>query len=186
MIKFLYADEFIKDFNKLKKTYHSLWWCEEWEWDFADLKKVLQQYPKWVWGIERIDQLWKDIVIPVYKVKKFACRSLSSTSKLRIIYAYDNENEELHFIQFIEIYAKADKENMKDRAIRMTGARWEKAYKSKLKENQVKEIQVSNLSITELAKLYNVNQSTISKIKKWKSWRHLLENNLLPTTTNEA
>lgn len=111
MIKFLYADEFIKDFTKLKKAYHSLWWYDELEWDFGDLKKALMQLPTWLGWVERINNLGNDVLVPVYKVRKFACKSLQSTTKLRIIYAYDPTQETVHFIQFIEIYAKADKDN---------------------------------------------------------------------------
>ena len=111
MIKFLYADEFIKEFTKLKKAYHSLWWYGGLKWDFGDLKKALMQLPTWLWWVERINNLGNEIVLPVYKVRKFACKSLQSTTKLRIIYAYDTTQEIVHFIQFIEIYAKADKDN---------------------------------------------------------------------------
>ena len=61
-------------------------------------------------GIVRIS----DIVIytpKIYKVKKFACRSLKGKGAycgIRIIYAYYEEED---IIEFIEIYFKGDKEN---------------------------------------------------------------------------
>lgn len=86
-------------------------------------------------------------------------------------------------IEHMELWTH--QQNMKDRSMRFTWVRWEKAYKSRLNESQVREILSSNLSITELSKIYNVNRSSISRIKKWKSWRHLLENNLLPITNKD-
>ena len=47
-------------------------------------------------------------------MKKIACKSLQSTTKLRLIYAYDDTKKEVQFIQFLEIYAKGEKE-MEDR-----------------------------------------------------------------------
>ncbi|MEW6667290.1 MAG: hypothetical protein AB1512_18965 [Thermodesulfobacteriota bacterium] len=47
----------------------------------------------------------------IYKAKKFACRSLKGRgvqSGIRIIYAYDGEEDR---IEFVEIYFKGDKEN---------------------------------------------------------------------------
>lgn len=61
-------------------------------------------------GIVRIS----DIVIDtpkIYKVKKFACRSLKGKGAycgIRIIYAYYEEED---IIEFIEIYFKGDKDN---------------------------------------------------------------------------
>jgi hypothetical protein len=48
--------------------------------------------------------------VKIYKLKKFACKSLKGggiKSGIRIIYAYYEENE---IIDFIEIYYKGDKE----------------------------------------------------------------------------
>lgn len=47
----------------------------------------------------------------IFKVKKFACRSLrgrGSKSGIRVIYAYDEKEDR---IDLIEIYFKGDKEN---------------------------------------------------------------------------
>jgi hypothetical protein len=43
-------------------------------------------------------------------MKKFACQSLKSTTKLRLIYTYDTTKQEIQFIQFLELYAKGEKE----------------------------------------------------------------------------
>lgn len=61
-------------------------------------------------GISRIPGLGFDDP-PVYKVRKFACRSLPGTgcmSGIRVIYAYFADEDR---IELIEIYYKGDKEN---------------------------------------------------------------------------
>jgi hypothetical protein len=60
--------------------------------------------------IERINNLWQDIKIPVYKMRRVWCESLKSPSKLRLIFAYDEKNNEIQLIQFLELYAKWEKE----------------------------------------------------------------------------
>ena len=69
-IKFIRCDEFDKDFKHLSKKYKSL------EKDFEDVLKVFNQ----VWinfpHIERINNLWNDITIPVYKMRRVWCESL--------------------------------------------------------------------------------------------------------------
>ncbi len=103
-IKFIRCDEFDKDFKHLSKKYKSL------EKDFEDVLKVFNQ----VWinfpHIERINNLWNDITIPVYKMRRVWCESLKKNSKLRIIFAYDEKSQEIKLIQFIEIYAKWESE----------------------------------------------------------------------------
>ena len=103
-IKFIRCDEFDKDFKHLSKKYKSL------EKDFEDVLKVFNQ----VWinfpHIERINNLWNDIIIPVYKMRRVWCESLKKNSKLRIIFAYDEKSQEIKLIQFIEIYAKWESE----------------------------------------------------------------------------
>ncbi len=69
-------------------------------------------------GIVRISDL--SIESPkVYKVRKFACRSLKGSgvqSGIRIIYAYYEEQD---IIEFVEIYYKGDKANEdRDRILR--------------------------------------------------------------------
>jgi hypothetical protein len=78
--------------------------------DFFDVKNALEINPI-LPQTERIDNLWKDIILPVYKMRKVFCESLQSNSKLRIIYIYDNTNNEIQFIQFLEIYTKSNKDN---------------------------------------------------------------------------
>ena len=109
MIKITYTEEFRKDFKALAKKYRSLGDIEWWKWDFSVLKELLEYNPIGSF-CERIDGLWEDI-IPVYKVKKFYCASLKSTTQLRLIYSYNSDQEEIQLVEFIEIYAKGDKEN---------------------------------------------------------------------------
>lgn len=60
-------------------------------------------------GIVRIDGLGQGI-LPIFKARKFACRSLKGKgvqSGIRVIYAYSAEFDR---IQYIEIYYKGDQE----------------------------------------------------------------------------
>ncbi|MBP6257287.1 hypothetical protein KA405_06475 [Patescibacteria group bacterium] len=36
---------------------------------------------------------------------------MKNSGKIRLIYIYKEESKEIQFVQFIEMYAKADKEN---------------------------------------------------------------------------
>lgn len=100
--------EFKKDFKKLKKKYSSL------DEDFKTLKNIqLKLYHKLKvdnGGIFHISGL--GIESPnIFKVKKFACKTLKGTgsnSGLRLIYAYFPEENK---IEYIEIYFKGDKAN---------------------------------------------------------------------------
>ncbi len=109
MIKITYTDEFRKEYKALAKKHRSLWDLEWWRWDFHDFKLIVEDNPIGSF-CKRIDGLGEDI-IPVYKVKKFYCASLRSTTELRLIYSYNADLAELQLIEFLEIYAKADKEN---------------------------------------------------------------------------
>lgn len=108
-INVTYTDEFRKDFKALAKKFRSLWDIEWTIWDFAVFKALLEFDPRGSFA-ERIDGLWAEC-LPVYKVKRFYCESLKSTTKLRLIYSYNAHRDEIQFVQFIEIYAKGDKEN---------------------------------------------------------------------------
>lgn len=101
---FLFCDEFQKEFKQLSRAYPSL------ENDFVDVKNALEVNPI-LPQTERINNLSKDVILPVYKMRKVFCRSLQSNSKLRIIYIYDDTKQEIQFIQFLEIYTKSDKDN---------------------------------------------------------------------------
>jgi hypothetical protein len=104
-IKFCTLDIFDREFRKLAKKYPSL------ERDFEDFKKFLESEPTGlgIGDIERIDQLGAEIFLPVYKVRKFRCKSLSKNSTqsgIRIIYVYDATNGTIEFIEFVEMYFK--------------------------------------------------------------------------------
>jgi hypothetical protein len=64
------------------------------------------------------------------------------------------------------------KDNNDDRQIRNRQAKGEKISK-KLNNSDILDIRNSNLSTTELSKLYNVHKSTIHNIIKCKTWKHL-------------
>lgn len=95
-----------------------------------DLKRLLKRYPtieedldefiataafayhklKVDTGIVPIERLGA-IRLPVFKARKFACRSLKgrgSRSGIRVIHAFDEEKDR---IELIEIYIKFDREN---------------------------------------------------------------------------
>ena len=78
--------------------------------DLQDVIKALRTDWLKVSHIERINNLWQDIKIPVFKMRRIWCRSLKSPLKLRLIFAYDEKNNEIQLIQFLELYAKWEKE----------------------------------------------------------------------------
>lgn len=100
--------EFENDIKKLSKRYHSL------EEDLETfINKQLKLYHKLHidnGGIFPISNL--GIECPkIYKVKKFACKSLKGKgvmSGIRVIYAYYEDKD---IIELIEMYYKGDKEN---------------------------------------------------------------------------
>ena len=98
--------EFERDLKKLLKKYSTL------EEDLAILVSTqLAAFHKLGLdngGVFRIDDLG-EIIVPVYKVKKFACRSLKGKgvrTGLRLIYAWFEADDR---IELVEIYLKADK-----------------------------------------------------------------------------
>ncbi|MGC2595237.1 MAG: hypothetical protein WA347_03045 [Rhabdochlamydiaceae bacterium] len=98
---------FEKDLKKLLKRFQSL------EKDLEVFQKVqLILFHKQGLdngGIVRIEGLGQEI-LPIFKARKFACRSLKGKgvqSGIRVIYAYCAEFDR---IQYIEIYYKGDQE----------------------------------------------------------------------------
>ena len=107
-IKYINSNEFEKELKQLSKKYKSIYD------DFFAFKLFLKNIiENWqnieLFNIIQINWLWKDIILPVYKVRKFTCQSLKSDKKLRLIFTYDKNSGEIQFIEFLEIYAKADK-----------------------------------------------------------------------------
>ena len=100
MTKIVICNEFTKDVKHLSKKYKSI------ERDLEDVVKALRTDWLKVSHIERINNLWQDIKIPVYKMRRVWCESLKSPSKLRLIFAYDEKSNEIQLIQFLELYAK--------------------------------------------------------------------------------
>jgi mRNA-degrading endonuclease RelE of RelBE toxin-antitoxin system len=99
--------EFERDFKRLLKKFRTL---EEDLATFVDTQLVL--YHKRTidnGGVFRIDDLGRTVV-PIFKAKKFACRSLKGKgvrSGIRVIYAYDEDRDR---VKLVEIYFKSDKE----------------------------------------------------------------------------
>lgn len=104
--------EFEKEFKKLLKKFQSL----DEDLDVFIDKQLVLTHKLGVdnGGVVRIADL--GIEEPkVYKVKKFACKSLKgkgAQSGIRIIYSYSSTRD---VVEFIEIYYKGEKEN-EDRA----------------------------------------------------------------------
>ena len=100
--------DFEKDFRKLLKKFKTL------EGDLETfINTQLKLYHKQKVdnsGVVRISNLAIDKP-KIFKARKFACKSLKGTggrSRIRIIYAY---YEEENIVEFIEIFFKGDKEN---------------------------------------------------------------------------
>ena len=98
--------EFTRDLKRLKKRYRTI------ENDLETLiNTLLFAFHKLqidVDGVKRIDNIGP-IRLPVYKVKKFACRSIKGRgvrTGLRLIYTYNVDDD---CIELIEIYSKSDK-----------------------------------------------------------------------------
>jgi hypothetical protein len=64
-------------------------------------------------------------------------------------------------------------ENMADRRERNRQAKGEKHYASKLTATQAMEVYNSSLKQYEIAKLYNIDRTIVSKIKLKKIWKHI-------------
>lgn len=91
-------EEFNKDFKKLSKKFRSL------NDDLFEFKKILNKFPL---GIgKHFNIIIKTDFVYILKAR-FFCKSLKKKD-LRIIYAYQKEN---NLIEFIEIYFKGEKEN---------------------------------------------------------------------------
>jgi hypothetical protein len=103
-IRIISCKEFDGDFKHLSKKYKSL------KWDMENIVHILKRRWLNIAHIERINNLWQDIKIPVYKMRRVWCESLKTPSKLRLIFAYDEKNNEIQLIQFLELYAKWEKE----------------------------------------------------------------------------
>lgn len=100
------TDEFAKDFKKLAKRFKTL----------ADDIETAKKNAIELYHLRKVDnqsifqiQDFKNDEIEIYKLKKFACKSLKGKgvqSGIRVIYAYHKNRLR---IEFIEIYYKGDK-----------------------------------------------------------------------------
>ncbi len=64
-------------------------------------------------------------------------------------------------------------DNMRDRLERGRVLRGEKNPSSKLKSHDIKIIRNSDISNAELARIFGVSNTTISSVKKCKTWKHV-------------
>ncbi|MFH2013252.1 MAG: hypothetical protein ABIJ37_11250 [Pseudomonadota bacterium] len=100
------TDEFAKDFKKLAKRFKTL--ADDIE---TAKKNAIELYHLYKIDNQSIFQIQdlKNDEIEIYKLKKFACKSLKGKgvqSGIRVIYAYHKNRVR---IEFIEIYYKGDK-----------------------------------------------------------------------------
>ena len=106
--KIVYSKEFQKDLKKLKKRFRTI--DDDLNTFINAQLKLFHKLKIDNQGIMEISGL--GIKYPtIYKVRKFACKSLKGTgsrSGIRIIYAFYPDKDK---IEFIEIYYKGDKEN---------------------------------------------------------------------------
>lgn len=106
-IRFLYTQDFRKAFKALSKKYPSL--HEDFEFFLGTLEINPIWYPP---SVVRISGLWDSVYIPIYKLRKFAVECMQQTnSGIRIVYAYDGEENCIEFVEFVEIYHKNHQEN---------------------------------------------------------------------------
>jgi len=107
----VWLHEFKREIKSLSKRYATL---EEDLDVFIDTSAFAFHKLKLDTGIVRIEGLGRTR-LPVFKAKKFACRSLKgkgARTGIRVIYAFDMDQDR---IELIEIYIKSDQEN-EDRA----------------------------------------------------------------------
>ncbi|HBD05101.1 TPA: hypothetical protein DCZ32_01430 [Candidatus Uhrbacteria bacterium] len=98
MNNFNAISKFEKEFERLLKKYNTL------HEDFEKFKKVLQTAPTGVG--KNFVAIHSSQSVKIIK-SRMACRALRDRS-LRIVYAYNDQNQR---IEFIEIYYKGEKEN---------------------------------------------------------------------------
>jgi hypothetical protein len=107
-IEIIHLLEFEKDKRKLSKRFRTL--DEDLDTFINVQLKLFHKLGIDNGAVENISDL--GITEPkIYKVKKFACKSLKGKgvhSGIRIIYAYFHNDDR---IEFVEIYYKGDKEN---------------------------------------------------------------------------
>lgn len=64
-------------------------------------------------------------------------------------------------------------DNMTDAALRRRMEHGENRHNAKLNENAIKEIRASNLSLSQLAKIYRVGAVTIHWVRRGVTWKHV-------------
>lgn len=102
MTEFEEAPEFTNEIKKLQKKYKSLYD------DLEVFKKALRLLPDTTPGSRRVSGLGQNVKIPIFKERGFRCKYMKkgSRSGIRIIYAYEEKENK---VTFIEIYYKGKK-----------------------------------------------------------------------------
>lgn len=107
MTDFVEVPEYSKDLKRIMKKYGSL------PNDLELFKKVLSAVlPGTLSCTVRISGLGREVIIPVYKVRKFRCKSLQGRgcqSGIRVIYACEHASGDK--VLLLEIYHKNQQEN---------------------------------------------------------------------------
>lgn len=100
-MEFSQLPEFTKEVKKLRKKFRSI------EADIEDLKVVIQTAPQGN-GSKHWVILHQDDSGSILKVR-LTCSSIKKTS-FRVIYAYNTRENTCEFVEFIEVYSKADRQ----------------------------------------------------------------------------
>lgn len=136
-MEFQNLPEFDKDFKKLLKRYSSL------DDDLELFKQaIITDGPDRLTGVVRLPNLEKKgVLLPVYKARKFRCKSLNRgcMGGIRVIYSYSKTNG---IVILTEIYFKGNQENHNEQRIidNFKGLNEEdvkKKFKSKIEDLQI-------------------------------------------------
>ncbi|MGB4834354.1 MAG: hypothetical protein WBP40_04955 [Candidatus Moraniibacteriota bacterium] len=96
---------FAKKLKRLKKKYRSL------DTDIEKLEKVLRVRPAGA-GEKHWSRLHAspDGKVEIYKVR-LSCSAMRGETRFRVIYAHNQKDQSVMFVDFIEIYFKGDQES---------------------------------------------------------------------------
>ncbi len=100
-----------KTLKKLNKKYKSL--NNDLKNNFCEVLDL--ELPHHLPGTFQISGLGEEVKVPIYKLKHFRCKSLKgkgSRSGIRVIYAYDNDEDK---VTLIEIYYKINEKQNHDK-----------------------------------------------------------------------
>jgi hypothetical protein len=118
----------------------------------------------------RID-LCKNTIKRTYFIHHLVLQTFIGICPAGMEACHNDGNAKNNFIENLRY--DTHKNNMLDSIKHGTRARGIKNNKAKFNNNQILEIRLSNLKIIELAKKFNVDRHTISRIKHKQTWNHI-------------